>query len=80
MDGTTDRSRGRRATGSTLAVGGATAAALVAGVWVGGWIAFETDHWQGFKSLVEGAPVGSALHVGLLFFLVAVGLIFVSEQ
>jgi MFS family permease len=79
MERSTDRGADRPGTGRTTAsaVGslGAVAVALVAGVLLGGWLAFETAHWRGFKSFVEGVPVGSALHLGVLLALVALALV-----
>lgn len=51
---------------------------LVGGVAIGGWIAFETPYWQAFRSLVEGVPVGSALFFGIVLFVAAAGVGFVT--
>ncbi|MFC4358422.1 hypothetical protein ACFO0N_10770 [Halobium salinum] len=68
------------ATPATATAGalGAVAVAVVAGVPVGGWLAFETAYWRGFKSVVEGAPLGGLSVTGLLL-LVAVGLVVASR-
>jgi hypothetical protein len=47
---------------------------LVGGIVIGGWIAFETPYWQAFRRLVEGIPIGSALLLGLVLFVVATGI------
>jgi hypothetical protein len=60
---------------STAGAVGAVALALVAGVVLGGWLAFETTHWRGFESLVEGVPIGSAFHFGVLLVLAALALL-----
>lgn len=58
---------------SHLAVG---ANSLLAGVVLGGWLAFETGYWAGFKSLVEGsAAVGVPLAVGLCLLALALSLL-----
>jgi hypothetical protein len=49
-----------------------TAMALLGGVAVGGWLAFQTAHWRAFKAFVEGAPL-SGLALGLLVLFVGVG-------
>lgn len=68
----------RRPTGFTvmrLLAGLAIACvSLLAGIFVGGWIAFETPYWRSFRGAVEGLPVVSALHVGIALFVVAVGI------
>jgi hypothetical protein len=48
------------------------AASALAGVVLGGWLAFETGYWRGFKSLIEGVS-GGALVVGLALVAIAVG-------
>lgn len=58
---------------SHLAVG---ATSLLAGVVLGGWLAFETGHWRAFRSFVEGsAAVGVTLAVGLCLLALAVSLL-----
>ena len=47
--------------------------ALLGGVAIGGWLAFETAQWEGFKAFVEGLPVLSALHLGLLSLALGLG-------
>lgn len=50
------RTGGAEALLSHLAVG---VLSLLAGVALGGWLAFETGRWEAFKSLVEGSAVGA---------------------
>lgn len=57
---------------SHLAVG---VTSLLAGVVLGGWLAFETGHWEGFESLVEGTVVGAGLAVGLCLLALGVSLV-----
>lgn len=55
--------------------------ALAAGVVTGGWIAFETGYWQGFKQLIEGlAGAAVFLVVALLTVAVAVIVLATYEQ
>lgn len=53
-----------------------TALGTVAGILIGGWLAFEWGGWRGFKSTVENLEVLTALDLGIgllvLAFLVAV--------
>ncbi|WP_255194905.1 hypothetical protein [Halorarius litoreus] len=49
----------------------ASLTALAAGVVAGGWLAFETAHWRGFKELIEGLA-GTALFVVVALLTVAV--------
>lgn len=44
--------------------------ALAAGVVVGGWLAFETGHWRGFKRLIEGLA-GTAMFLVVALLTVA---------
>jgi predicted permease len=49
---------------------------LLAGVVLGGWLAFETSHWRAFRSAVEGsAAVGVPLAVGLSLLALVVSLL-----
>lgn len=58
------------ALGSHLAVG---LTSLLAGVILGGWLAFETGHWRAFKGWIEGlGGAATLLVVGLLAVTVAV--------
>lgn len=52
----------------TLLVGHLSAVALSvgAGVLIGGWIAFETDHWQEFKGVAEALGDSAVLLAGAL--------------
>lgn len=67
--------RGDSATTATVAGLAGVLTAAVAGVWLGGWLAFETAYWRGFKSLVESTPADAGLPVGAVLLLVAVGLV-----
>jgi F0F1-type ATP synthase membrane subunit c/vacuolar-type H+-ATPase subunit K len=52
------------------------AGALAAGVVLGGWLAFETGHWRGFKSWVESMADGAVLlAAGLLVAVAVLGLV-----
>jgi hypothetical protein len=46
--------------------------ALAAGVVTGGWLAFETGHWEGFKATIEGLAGGGLLLAGGLLAVTAV--------
>ena len=70
---TSRRTRGESTATRLVGTGLLTAAALLGGVAVGGWLAFQTPHWRAFKAFVEGFPVLSGLHLGLLLVLVGVG-------
>ena len=50
----------------------AASVGLCAGVFVGGWLAFDTRHWELFRAIVDGTPVVSFLHIGLFLFVLAV--------
>lgn len=52
-----------------------TALGAVAGVLIGGWLAFETPRWRGFKRTVENMEVLTALDlgVGLLVLALLIG-------
>jgi uncharacterized membrane protein len=55
--------------------------ALVAGVVTGGWIAFETGYWRGFKDTIEGlAGGGLPLVVALLAVTAVVTLLATYRQ
>lgn len=56
-----------------------TIISVVGGVLIGGWLAFETDHWQEFKVMIEGLGDGAVLlAVGLVVVAVVVGLVIVA--
>lgn len=42
-----------------------TALGAVAGVLIGGWLAFEWGGWRGFKNTVENLDVVTALDLGI---------------
>lgn len=48
--------------------------ALAAGIVTGGWLAFETAHWRGFKQLIEGLA-GTAVFVVVALLTVAAAVI-----
>lgn len=52
----------------------ATSLSLVGGVLIGGWIAFETPNWRAFRSFIEGMTIGTGQSVGIMLFLIAVGI------
>jgi hypothetical protein len=55
--------------------------ALAAGIVTGGWLAFETGYWQGFKATIEGlASGGLLLVVGLLAVAAVVTLLATYRQ
>lgn len=43
-----------------------------AGFFVGGWLAFDTGHWEEFRYVVDNTPLVSFLHIGIILFVVAV--------
>lgn len=49
--------------------------ALAAGVVLGGWLAFETGYWRGFRAWVHSlADAAALLALGLLVIAVGIGL------
>ena len=76
METTAERTETRDGTISLLSHLAVGATSLLAGVVLGGWLAFETRHWEAFKSLVEGsAAVGVTLAVGLCLLALALSLL-----
>ncbi|EJN57098.1 hypothetical protein [Halogranum rubrum] len=69
---TTSQSRTVSPTVRLLGTGLLAATALLGGVFVGGWLAFQTPYWRAFKALVEGLPLLSGLHLGILLLLVGI--------
>lgn len=80
MTNTDDRDRTARRFGALL-LGylAVTVGSTVGGILIGGWLAFETDHWQEFKAVIEGLGDGAVmLAVGLVVVAVVVGLVVVT--
>lgn len=51
----------------------ATVLSAIGGIVIGGWLAFETDHWKDFKVIMEGLGNDAVLlAVGLLLVAVVV--------
>jgi hypothetical protein len=70
---TSRRTRTESTTARLVGTGLLTLSALLGGVAVGGWLAFQTPYWRAFKAFVEGFPVLSGLQLGLLVLFVGVG-------
>lgn len=64
---------GRRFATLVLGYLSATVLSAIGGIVIGGWLAFETDHWKDFKAIMEGLGDDAVLlAVGLLLVAVVV--------